>query len=270
MKAGYRKLSKFFRALGIAFQNPAALNLLLDQEDLHQQAVQKFQGFEQGLPEVSFFSLVEAPIVVAPFAFLDGGSLPTDLALLRALGSRNCNSYFEIGTWRGESVRNVADIVPECTSLHLGAEGMRKRGWSEEYILQHEYFSSGHQNIKHVYGDSREFDFSAFEQKQDLVFVDGDHHFDSVVSDTRAAFRLLKDEHSMIVWHDYGTSPEHVRWSVLHGILKGTPPEKRSNLYAVSNTLCAVYLPEKLHTRQRSYPAIPENYFSIEIHKQGG
>lgn len=268
MSPGLRKLSKFFRALKVIIQQPASLNLLLDQEDEHKHTVVGRYGLPDGLPEIPFFSLVDSGTVVEPYAFLDGGSLPTDLALLRALGQRGCKTYFEIGTWRGESVRNMADVVPDCTSLHLGAQQMRARQWSEEYIAQHEYFSAGHPGIRQLYGDSRIFDFSEFKQKQDLVFVDGDHHFDSVVADTRTAFELIRDEKSMIVWHDYGHSPEHIRWNVLHGILAGTPKEKRRHLYSVSNTLCAVYYPDAIQTGKRTYPTKPEKYFSIQLNKR--
>lgn len=268
MNIGSRKLLKFIRAMGVIIRKPAALNLLLDQEELHRDAV-RATDFPQGLPEIPFFDLVESDSVVEPYAFLDGGSLPTDLALLKALAGRNCQTYFEIGTWRGESVRNVAEVVKACTTLHLGPEIMRQRGWDEAYIAGHEHFSANHPHILHLHGDSRVFDFTHYFGKQDLVFVDGDHHFDSVVSDTRNAFRLLRNDRSMIVWHDYGTSPEHVRWNVLHGILEGTPPEKRKNLYAVSNTLCAVYLPGQFKTVSRAYPGEPHTYFSVHLQKRG-
>jgi hypothetical protein len=264
----YRKLGKLFRAIGVAVKNPASLNLLLDQEDHHRAAVGLYPEFEDGLPEVPFFSLVPEQATIEPYAFLDGGSLPTDLALLRALGKRGGNRYFEIGTWRGESVSNMAAIGLECTSLHLGSDQMRKRGWSESVIDMHEHFSSGNPAINHIHGDSRDFDFGPYRKQQDLVFVDGDHHYDSVVADTKTAFNLLRNEQSVIVWHDYGLSPEHVRWSVLHGILEGTPTEKRRYLYAVSNTLCAIYLPEKLDTKKRIYPSVPETYFSVELKKR--
>src|SRR5690606_31227343 len=125
---------------------------------------------------------------------------------------------------------------------------------AEGTIRMHEYFSANHPGIRHLHGDSREFDFRPYHKSQDLVFVDGDHHYDSVVADTQTAFKLLRDDRSMIVWHDYGMSPEHVRWSVFHGILEGTPPEKRRFLYTVSNTLCAVYIPEQLESVKRFYP----------------
>jgi glycosyltransferase involved in cell wall biosynthesis len=74
------------------------------------------------------------------------------------------------------------------------------------------------------------------------VFVDGDHSREGVEIDTRNAFKLLRDDQSVIVWHDYGFTPERINWDVFAGILDGCPEERRGDLYQVSNTLCAVYL----------------------------
>jgi len=75
-----------------------------------------------------------------------------------------------------------------------------------------------------------------------LIFIDGDHHSESIASDTANAFKLLKDENSVIVWHDYGIGTETVRWNVLAGILEGCPADKRNKLYHASNTICAFLL----------------------------
>ena len=61
-------------------------------------------------------------------------------------------------------------------------------------------------------------------------------------TDTRNAFKLLKDSQSVIVWHDYGFTPERINWQVFAGILDGCPEERRGDLYQVSNTRCTVYL----------------------------
>lgn len=261
-----RKLSKLSRGLALLIKNPALLNRLIDEEDLHETAVKQVFKLVDGLAEVSFQELWTSETeVVSPFAFLDGGSLPTDLALLRILAKKiKAQTYFEIGTWRGESVSNVADIIPTCYTLNLSAEQMRARQWEESYIALHGHYSQAFPNIQHLHGDSRNFDFSSFEGKIDLVFVDGDHHYDSVVQDTQTAFRLVSPT-GIIVWHDYGNSPEQVRWNVAHAILEGCPPEKRQQLCAISNTLCAAYLPFEVKRGVRHYPRKPEKSFRITL-----
>ncbi len=266
MAAITRKLSKFARGIALLLKRPALLNTLLDEEDVHQGIVHKKFSMPEGFPEVAFQELWEEDSEeVMPFAFLDGGSLPTDLALLRILAKKiKADSYFEIGTWRGESVSNVAPLVQNCFTLNLSDAQMRARGWAEDYIALHGHYSRQFKNIQHLQGDSRAFDFSPYAGKMDLVFVDGDHHYDSVVEDTRTAFRLIRPG-GVIVWHDYGHSPESVRWNVAHAILEGCPKELRKDLFAISNTLCAAYLPLPVNRRSRHYPRKPEQSFRITL-----
>lgn len=264
-----RKLSKFFRAGAKVLRNPALLNLVLDQEDAHRQTMID-EGLHEGFPEIRFQDLLPTEgVEVSPFAFLDGGSLVTDLALIKMLGSRlKAQTYFEIGTWRGESVCQAAAVIPKCTTLNLSVDEMRRRNWDSRYIDLHGFYSRKNPAITHLEGDSRNFDFGAYLAKQDLVFVDGDHHVDSVIQDTETAFKLVSPENGAIIWHDYAHSPESIRWNVLYAIWKGTPPNKRKHLYTVSNTLCAIYFPGgNFTTRKRSYPATPDPGFSVHLKK---
>ncbi|MEZ5174011.1 MAG: class I SAM-dependent methyltransferase [Bacteroidia bacterium] len=262
-----RKISKLMRALAAVAKKPALLNAVLDEEDEHAAAFRAESGMHNGFPELNLRDILPQSIDVEPFAFLDGGSLPTDLALIKALALKiNAGKYFEIGTWRGESVANAASVVSECYTLNLSDEELKRRGLPEKYIGLHRHFSDGNPRITHLFGDSRAFDFSAFEGKMDLVFVDGDHHFDSVVNDTKTAFRLIRDG-GAIIWHDYSHSPEQTRFNVAHAIWLGCPADKRKYLRAVSNTLCAVYIPFELPFSEREYPRDPQGGFKISISK---
>ncbi len=266
MSAG-RKFSKLIRALAAVIRRPALLNAVLDEEDEHAEWFRKKSGMQNGFPEVDLQDLLTQKSVVEPFAFLDGGSLPTDLALLKALAQRvQADTYFEIGTWRGESVANVASVVPQCYTLNLSDEELQRRQLPQEYIGLHRHFSKHKPNIEHLFGDSRSFDFGPYEGKMDLVFVDGDHHFDSVVNDTKIAFRLIK-KGGAIVWHDYSNSPEQTRFNVAHAIWDACPPEKQKDLRAVSHSLCAAYLPFEMPVRERKYPQNPQKGFKISIEK---
>lgn len=201
-------------------------------------------GHRHGLPVVDLLDLLPAlEETVAPYSFLEGQALPTDIALLKGLArlSPGCR-YFEIGSWRGESIANVASVAEECVSLNLSEEELRKLGFAEEFIKQHGFYSGNLGNVRHIEHNSHTFDFSALENRFDLVFVDGDHSREGVEIDTRNVFRLLKDDQSVIVWHDYGFTPERINWPTFAGILDGCPKDKRKELYQVSNTLCVVYL----------------------------
>jgi len=75
----------------------------------------------------------------------------------------------------------------------------------------------------------------------------------------------LKDEKSMIVWHDVGRGTENNNWSVIAGILDGAPSdEHRKKIYRVSNTICAVYTQEHFKS---GYPEkyVPNKSFTINI-----
>jgi predicted O-methyltransferase YrrM len=175
------KISKAFRAICLIIRNPWQLNKILDDDMYLHSKVIKSYGFQHGLPVIRAEELFgDFTETVDPFAFLDGGSLPTDLALLKKLarGIPHC-SYFEIGTWRGESVANVASVAETCYTLNLSADEMRSIGLNQRYIDLHEYFSRHIPNIQHLHGNTLSFDFQSLKRKFDLIFIDGDHHLDS-------------------------------------------------------------------------------------------
>lgn len=59
------------------------------------------------------------------------------------------------------------------------------------------------QKIRLLQGDSATFDYSAFESKIDLFFIDGAHSYEYVRSDTGKAFRCVRPG-EVIPWHDAG------------------------------------------------------------------
>jgi predicted O-methyltransferase YrrM len=265
------KIGKALKAIGIILRRPSLLNLILDSEEIKRVEVVKKYAKGNGLPVVPLTEFLHAEgNTVDPFAFLDGGCIPTDLALLRALCLRNrVVDYLEIGTWRGESVANVAATGASCITVNLPDDEMRTMGMNDDYIGMHRFFSKELSNVKHIQAHSHRFDFSGLQKKFDLIFIDGDHHSESIAKDTRTAFGLLKDASSMIVWHDYAISPETPRFEVLQGILDGLPSQEHWNLYHVSNTLCAIYTKEKLKAEPLKINAKPKHWFEIQISPKG-
>ena len=111
------------------------------------------------------------------------------------------------------------------------------------------------------------FAFHGLGQKFDLIFIDGDHHYDCVKSDTINVFRHLVHEKSIVVWHDYGFHPDQVRFEVLAAILDGIGQERRDLVYHVAHTKCAIYTGRKVSYLPADFPHIPESYFSTSISK---
>lgn len=74
--------------------------------------------------QVSLRDLIGATIpAVYPYSYLSDGSGVLDLALLSGLArDRPGCRYLEIGTWRGESICNVARYATECVSVSLSRE----------------------------------------------------------------------------------------------------------------------------------------------------
>ena len=59
--------------------------------------------------------------------------------------------------------------------------------------------------ITQLTGDSTKFDWSAYDNTLDFVFIDADHTYPFVMSDSRRALKLLRNGRGTIMWHDYGT-----------------------------------------------------------------
>jgi predicted O-methyltransferase YrrM len=262
------KLAKLAKVVGTIAANPRSLGkVLLDPYEIgFRNRVAQMRGFEKGLPTIDLLDLVPGlDETIDPFCFMNGSSRTVDLAFLKALAKRyrGCR-YLEIGTLRGESVVNVAAVAEECVSVSLSDEEMLARGWGNRYVENNGFFLRNSSNVKRIGHDSLTFDFSSL-GKFDMVFVDGDHSYEAVRHDTQSAFRVLRDENSVIVWHDYGVEYDSPSWRVMAGIVDGTPEGERGRLYHVSNTLCAIYIRGDFATSVVEHPAVPNKVFSVRI-----
>lgn len=125
-------------------------------------------------------------------------------------------------------------------------------------------FSKNLSNIKHIKHNSQTFDFSSI-GKFDLIFIDGDHSYEGVKKDTENVFKVLKNDNSIIVWHDYSNlTGNTINWGIFAGILDGCPKEMVKNLYHISNTMCAIYINKKL-SGSKIPSQIPNKTFTIDI-----
>jgi hypothetical protein len=195
---------------------------------------------------------------VGPVSHFNEGMMPSDLALLRGLASlyKDC-SYFEISKRRCESLASMARVAGECYSLCRPAGEIRREGIRRGYMYMMGYYSAAMQNVVALSGDSNTFPFSSLDKKFDVVFINNGHGYNRILNDTRKAFEYLVHDRSVVVWHDYSYFPEQVRWEVLAGILDGTDPLIREQLFFVSRTKCAIFLP--IQIIQTWIPAHPEH-----------
>ena len=207
------KLHKLTKALGRIIRHPYLLNLVLQDEDSNKEDVIRKYGLTDGLPVIEINELFpDFHEIAKPYAYLSGATMPIDIALLRALAKRYAvKDYFEIGTWRGESVANLADVAEHCVTFNLPKENIVNLTNNQLYADLHSFFSKGLTNVEQLYGDSQAFDFEPHLGKYDMVFVDGDHHYESVKKDTETAFQLLKRERRIILSHPQHLDPETLR-----------------------------------------------------------
>jgi hypothetical protein len=213
------------------------------------------------IPEVEFLELVnQREIDLALVTFRPGGSSVPDHLLLAALcKSHPSCAYFEIGTFLGESLANVAPCCAQCVSLSLHDEEF-SGGAPTQAAEVSRIFSKTLSNVTHLYGDSLHYDFSQVRQKFDVVFIDGCHDYRHVVSDTANALKLLRDENSAIVFHDAKDAHNELNMEVMMGIHDALPVEWRPRLYTVENTHCAIATRRPLRTIERV--SLRRNFFA--------
>lgn len=140
------------------------------------------------------------------------------LIISQLLAERRPEACFEIGTFDGRTTLNLAANAAEESrvyTLDLPPQDVDKTrlkiAYGDVNFIKKE--SSGarfvgtdwEQKITQLYGDSASFDFTPYEGRMDMVFVDGAHSYDYVKNDTAVALRLLKPEGGLILWHDYGS-----------------------------------------------------------------
>ncbi|MGC4128187.1 MAG: class I SAM-dependent methyltransferase [Bergeyella sp.] len=262
------KIKKFLSFFRILLQQPSLINIILNDNDIRKRKfLQKYPNLF-ALPQIEIKDLHQPAEIVETF-LLDGSSMITDLQLLVTLAKRKeVNSYFEIGTWRGESVFNVAKEIDDCNTLNLSEEEMKAMGWNPKYVELHGILSKRNPKILHLHGNTKNFDFAGLQKKYDLIFIDGDHTYEMVLNDTKKVFAHLLHENSIVVWHDYAYNPQKIRYEVFQAILDGTNKENHRFLYHPKNTMCAVFIKEKLPATVFDVMENPDTIFQIGLKNQ--
>ncbi len=177
------------------------------------------------------------------YTFLGDGSMVTDLLLLQHLAMRTeVQNYFEIGTWRGESLLAVLPHIIHAGSLDLAEEDIDKLGFTANWKAQIGTLTGKQEKVTFFRSDSKVFDFTSVDSPYDLIYIDGTHSYAYVKQDTIAVLRHLVHEQSIVVWHDYAHDPENIRWEVYAAILDAVPASAHQQLYHVSHTKCALLI----------------------------
>jgi predicted O-methyltransferase YrrM len=174
------------------------------------------------LPEVRWADCVKVSVPRVWVHKKENGNVRiSELAILSAFAAsgREGSSLFEIGTFDGRTTLNLAlnapatcriytlDLPPDLATKYQLADGERhmveKLAPGSRYEKYRSKHSAAISRIHQLIGDSATFDYSRYKGLCSLVFVDGSHAYDYVLSDTRAAMSIVEPG-GIVVWHDYG------------------------------------------------------------------
>jgi hypothetical protein len=266
MKFNNSKFYKLILAIKLLLLNPRVAFVMLYEKNY------QLHGAKHG-----FFNTISLDQIyngkfpqIKYVSFLGGGSGPTDYLLLLLLAKKyDSLNYLEIGSWRGESIRNILELDNCKRAVSLTLDSFKYYYVNKSiYESSNVFLNYDDHRLKQVYADSTNFDFSAL-GKFDLVFIDGDHSYDAILSDTKNALNLLRDDSSVIVWHDYSYDNDHsVRNTTLNAIKDSIPNNYHKYLYYVENTMSAIYSKQKFNSSQPKEignHTIPSKYFSLNI-----
>lgn len=148
----------------------------------------------------------------------DGNVTPEELFAIAAIVKKfQPARIFEIGTFDGRTSLNMIANAPEGAELFtldlpqtaIAETELRIKTGDRKFIdkpfsgarfLNTKYAEKIHQ----IYADSAKYDYTPHHNSMDLIFVDGAHSYEYVISDTQKVFPLLKNGKGIIIWHDYG------------------------------------------------------------------
>ncbi len=153
---------------------------------------------------------------LAPFKSNKHNTTSFELAAISALvKDKQCNVIFEIGTFDGRTTRAMAlnlkddkgiiytlNLPPQTEAVYLETSDVDVQLASKVQSGSRYINTPQAQHIIQVWGDSATFDFSPYQKKIDLVFIDGAHSEEYVANDTAKALELIKPQGGWIVWHD--------------------------------------------------------------------
>lgn len=200
------------------------------------------------LPQVAWTEVLRRrPIRLVETGKQDGNVNLAELAILaQAAAAMPAGAIVvEIGTFDGRTTLNLAvnaaaqagvvtlDLPPEERALFALAPGERqyvdKPQPGARFRACGPPWQGAARRITQLLGDSATFDWTPYEGRAGLVFVDGSHAYDYVRKDSQTALRLVA-KGGTVLWHDYG------RWEGVSRALDELEAERRLGLRHIAGT----------------------------------
>lgn len=183
-----------------------------------------------------------------------GGLTFEELVVFLSICSNySSGNFLEIGSHKGRTTINVAnnfknlkiftfDLPPNFDLENLKFKLVKKDHELIQSYREKELYYKKYQNLSknmtHLYGDSAEYDFTKYKNFFDLIFIDGSHKYENVISDSYKSFDMLRNN-GTIVWHDY--TIDHI--DVVKAVNK-FGKDKNIKIYRAKRTKFAIYKKE--------------------------
>jgi len=108
----------------------------------------------------------------------------------------------------------------------------------------------------HYEVDTRHFDFEQITSPIDVVFIDGNHAYEGIKSDTDNVQKLIDFDNSIVIWHDFRTGARrHYRHETVQAVFDSIPSHYHDRLYYIDLTMCGAYIPPKYVTLFKIEPS---------------
>ena len=180
----------------------------------------------------------------------EGISTPVDeLAYLALISAAvRPQTIFEIGTFRGRTALNFALNSPEnCVVWTMDLPPAADKNLTTDSLSADKHLIHSARpgidyqgkdvarKIRQLFANSLDFDFTQFENSIDIVFVDGAHHYQAVLSDTQNALKIVRPG-GYIIWHDFANYGDYN--DVTRAVLDSLPAKE---IVQIANSQLAVY-----------------------------
>jgi hypothetical protein len=151
-------------------------------------------------------------------------SLLEQYLLVSIIKKHGCTTFFEIGTFDGQTTETLAKNIPTLSLLTLDLPAERsketaipisqnERRYIEKPIIGKRFRGTPEAaRITQLLGDSATFDYTPYLGRMDAVFIDGCHDEAYVANDTQKALTLLTKRGGVVIWHDYLTYDSVTRY----------------------------------------------------------
>lgn len=155
------------------------------------------------------------PVTLVDYQFANGDMPIHELMVLcKIVRYRQPKVIFEIGTFLGgTTLQLAANSHAQVYTMDLPPPGQKDHVPPQIWDPESDVYpdkpgvrfqgTSYADRIQQLLGDTQTFDFTPYYGKVDLVFVDGCHHYEFVLRDSKNALKMMSPN-GIVVWHDYG------------------------------------------------------------------